>query len=100
MEELYNLRVFSSASDRCLTKITWHLVLGEWSIKMRNTKVSHKGQVCSEKPTIYIQRFNESYMSRVINFKSKPHIADKTHTIKASLYTGAYEQITIVCCNE
>lgn len=67
---------------------------------MRHIKVSRKGQVSSEKPTIYIQKFNESYMSKVISFKSKPHIADKTHTIKASLHTGAYKQITIVSCSE
>ena len=63
-------------------------------------KVSRSSQLYSEHQTIYTLRVKRSHMSKLYNHKGKSHVVDKLHLAETYFSIKAYEQITIVHCNE
>ena len=47
-----------------VTALAGNTILGEWSLKMMQIKVSHNSQLYSEHQTIYILSIKQSQMSK------------------------------------
>lgn len=64
--------------------------LREWSLKMRQTKVSPNTQLYSEHQTVYTLRV-KSHRSKVSRHKDEPRVAGKLHVARTWLSIEVYK---------